>query len=89
MLRWQAVLNWLETHATVTLVDPKEFDPDAVLGASPEELAAKLAAQEGGAAPDATGAPPPAPKAAAPPPTPESPSSSPPPGGGFEWGATF
>jgi len=88
-LERDAVLNWLETHATVTLVDPKEFDPDAVLGASPEELAAKLAAQEGVAAPDATGAPPPAPKAAAPPPTPESPSSSPPPGGGFEWGATF
>jgi len=40
------VLNWLESHATISVVEKKEFDPSEVLGASPEELAAKLAAEE-------------------------------------------
>ena len=36
------VLNWMETQGKVTIVEPKEFDPSDVLGASPEELAAQL-----------------------------------------------
>jgi hypothetical protein len=40
------VLSWLEGYATVTLVDEKEFDPIEELGATPEELAATLKADE-------------------------------------------
>jgi len=40
------VLNWLESQATVTVVEPKEFDPAEVLGATPEELAQTLRADE-------------------------------------------
>lgn len=36
------VLDWLESHATVTIVDPKEEDVSEILGQSPEELADAL-----------------------------------------------
>jgi trigger factor len=36
------VLNWLQTHATLNLVDPKEESVEEMLGASPEELAATM-----------------------------------------------
>ena len=40
------VLSWLQSQGTVTVVDAKEFDPAAELGASPEQLAAELAAEK-------------------------------------------
>ena len=43
------VLNWLESQSTINVVEKVEFDPAEVLGASPEDLAAKLRAEEGGA----------------------------------------
>ena len=46
------ILAWLESQASVTLVEPKEFDPTEVLGATPEELAAKLKADEDAAKAD-------------------------------------
>jgi len=85
------VLNWLSERATVTVVEPKDFDPADVLGASPEELAAKLTS--GGAEVDApvaaaaeVTAEAVAPEAAAPAPTTEAAPEAP---GGFEWGQTF
>lgn len=36
------VLSWLESHAKLELVDPKEETPEEILGQSPEELAAKI-----------------------------------------------
>lgn len=41
------VLNWLESQSTINVVEKVEFDPAEVLGASPEDLAAKLRAEEG------------------------------------------
>lgn len=40
------VLSWLESQGSVTLVDAKDFNPEEVLGATPEELAEQLKADE-------------------------------------------
>lgn len=41
------VLSWLQSQGSVSVVDAKEFDPAAELGASPEQLAAELAKEKG------------------------------------------
>ena len=47
-LEKQMVLDWLQTHATVSIVDPKSEDEkvEEILGQSPEELAKSLADDE-------------------------------------------
>ena len=45
-LEMNMVLGWLSSQGQVNLVDPKEFNPEEVLGKTPEELAAELAADE-------------------------------------------
>ena len=40
------VLSWLESQGTVSFVEAKEFNPEEVLGATPEKLAEQLKADE-------------------------------------------
>ena len=42
------VLDWLQSHAAITVVEPKGEDDaiEEMLGQSPEELAAKMKAEE-------------------------------------------
>ena len=45
-LETNMILSWMESHASVTVVDPKEVDATDVLGISPEELAETIKAEE-------------------------------------------
>ncbi len=45
-LERQMVLDWLQSHAQITIVEPKEESVEDILGQSPEELAATMKADE-------------------------------------------
>merc|ERR1719352_433212 len=49
-LQKDMVLDWLEERSEVSVVDEKEFDATEALGATPEELAARVAETEQGEA---------------------------------------
>jgi len=88
------VLSWLQSHATVTFVDAKDFDASEVLGQTPEELAATMRSEapaEASAATDvakaSTATEPAADAKAAAATAQDSPGPASP--DGFDWGGTF